>query len=384
VTTGRIRLNAFDRAHARLRADLDAAWARVSASGWYVGGPEVEAFEARFAAFTGVRNAVGVANGTDAIALALRALGVGAGDRVIVPALSAYPTTVGVVQAGATPLFVDVGEDGLIAPSAVERALGATPSVRAVVCVHLYGVCADAPALRALVGRRGVALVEDAAQAHLATRAGGGPGSWGDAAAWSFYPTKNLGAFGDAGAVTTADDAVAARLRRLRNYGQENRYEHVEVGFTSRLDPLQAAILMVKTAALEIETQRRREIGARYDRAFSDVGGALRPLPIPAGCVPNRHLYPVLVASAGDRPAFQAHLDARGVETLIHYPIAMPDQRASDPAWSAGEAFPVARSICERVVSLPVHPDLTDDEVERVTAAVLTWAGASLSARGPA
>jgi dTDP-4-amino-4,6-dideoxygalactose transaminase len=245
--------------------------------------------------------------------------------------------------------------------------------------VHLYGACADAAALRALVAGRGVALVEDAAQAHLAMRAGSRAGSWGDAAAWSFYPTKNLGALGDAGAVTSADDAVAARLRRLRNYGQENRYEHVEIGFNSRLDPLQAALLVAKMAALEGETRRRRAIGARYDDAFADLGRALRPLPVPAGCEPNRHIYPVLVAAAGDRAAFAAHLDARGVETLIHYPIAMPDQRASDPAWSAGGTFPVARSICERVVSLPVHPDLTEDEVEQVVAAVVAWA----ALRGP-
>jgi dTDP-4-amino-4,6-dideoxygalactose transaminase len=370
-----VSFNGLDRAYVRLRAGLDAAWARVAASGWYVGGPEVEAFESRFAKHVGAAHAVGVANGTDALALALRALGVKAGDRVVVPAVSAYPTTVGVVQAGATPLFVDVGPDALISVEGVERALAAGP-VAAVVCVHLYGNCADGAALRELVSSHGTALLEDAAQAHGATRGGQAAGSWGHAAAWSFYPTKNLGALGDAGAVTAGDPAVAARLRRLRNYGQETRYEHVEIGFNSRLDPLQAAILSVKLEALDEETRRRREIGARYDRAFADLGPALRPVPLPPGGQPNRHLYPVLVAAAADRPAFQGHLAAQGVETLIHYPIAMPDQRASDPAWSRGAEFPTARSICGRVVSLPVHPDLTDDEVEHVIAAVSGWPGA--------
>ncbi len=299
--------------------------------------PEVETFEARFAAFVGVAHAVGVGNGTDGIALALRGLGVGRGDQVIVPALSAYPTVVGVVQAGATPRFVDVGEDGLIDPAAVARALD--QSVRAVVCVHLYGSCADAVALLDLTAGRHVALLEDAAQAHGAMRAGQGAGTWGAATAWSFYPTKNLGAFGDAGAVTCVDDDLAARLRRLRNYGQQNRYEHVEEGFNSRLDPLHAAVLVVKLAALDSENRRRREIGDRYDQAFASLG-RVRPLPVPPACRPNRHLYPVLIDAASRRPLFQAALARRGIETLIHYPIAMPDQRASDPRMVRGSLLP--------------------------------------------
>jgi len=370
VASSKVPFSGLDRAYRRLRPELDAAWERVASSGWYVGGPEVEAFEARFAAFVGVPHAVGVANGTDAIALGLRALGVRPGDEVIVPALSAYPTTVGVVQAGATPRYVDVGEDGLIDPALVER--GLAPSVRAIVCVHLYGSCADARALVALAAGRDLPLLEDAAQAHGALRAGQRAGSWGAAAAWSFYPTKNLGALGDAGAVTCADDAMAARLRRLRNYGQQNRYEHVEPGINSRLDPLQAAMLAVRLGALEQETQRRRDIGARYDRAFAGLA-SVRPLPVPADGTSNRHLYPVLISDASRRPAFQADLGQRGIETLIHYPIAMPDQRASARAWSGDRDFPVARSICERVVSLPLHPDLADEEVERVIEAVVGW-----------
>jgi dTDP-4-amino-4,6-dideoxygalactose transaminase len=361
----------LDRAYRRLQAGIDGAWARVAAGGWYVGGPEVAGFEERFAAYVGVPHAVGVGNGTDAIALALRALGVRRGDQVIVPALSAYPTTVGVVQAEAVPRFVDVGEDGLIDPALVEQAID--PSVRAVVCVHLYGNCADAQSLRALCRDRGLALVEDAAQAHAATRAGQAAGTWGAASAWSFYPTKNLGALGDAGAVTCSDDGVATRLRQLRNYGQRNRYEHVETGFNSRLDPLQAAVLAAKLTDLDRETRRRREIGEAYDRAFFPLK-RVRPLPSPRDGAGNRHLYPVLVAAAADRPAFQAELTRRGIETLIHYPIAMPDQLASDRSWSGDRDFPVARSICERVISLPLYPDLAADEEARVIDAVIAWA----------
>jgi dTDP-4-amino-4,6-dideoxygalactose transaminase len=371
MAPSKVPFSGLDRAYRRLRAEIDAAWQRVAGSGWYVGGPEVEAFETRFADFVGVPHAVGVANGTDAIALGLRALGIRPGDEVIVPALSAYPTTVGVVQAGAVPRYVDVGADGLIDPALVERAL--EPAVRAVVCVHLYGSCADGAALAGLAAARGVVLLEDAAQAHGAARAGQRAGSWGAAGAWSFYPTKNLGALGDAGAVTCRDEAMAARLRRLRNYGQQNRYEHVEEGVNSRLDPLQAAILAAKLGALEEETRRRRDVGARYDRAFAELG-AVRPLPAPADGASNRHLYPVVVAEAARRSAFQAELAQRGIETLIHYPIAMPDQRASAPAWSGDRTFPVARSICERVVSLPSHPDLTDEEVGRVIEEVVDWA----------
>lgn len=368
-----VRFNSLERSYLRSRDQLDAAWARVASGGWYVGGPELEAFEAEFASFTGTRQAVAVANGTDAIALALRAVGVQGGQRVMVPALSAYPTTVGVVQAQATPVFVDVGADGLIDPQAVEQAFEEDGPVAAVVAVHLYGNCADMQSLAAICSRRGVVLVEDAAQAHGVTRDGRLAGTWGRAAAWSFYPTKNLGAMGDGGAVTCAEGDVADRLKRLRNYGQTNRYEHVEVGFNSRLDPLQAALLRVKLKYLHAENMKRREIAAKYDVALHALRGTIEPILPPSGCEPNRHLYPVLAASGPLRDRFQAHMQAAGVETLIHYPIAMPDQRASDPRWSRGRGFPQARSICSRVLSLPIHPDLTDDEVGHIADALRAW-----------
>jgi dTDP-4-amino-4,6-dideoxygalactose transaminase len=355
----------------RQHAEILAATMRVLGSGWYIGGPEVVGFERAFAIAAGLPFAIGVANGTDAIALALRALGIGAGDLVIVSALSAYPTTVGVRQAGATPTFVDVDAHGLIDVAEVACALSS--GVRAVVCVHLYGNCADTTALRRLTRERGVALVEDCAQAHGASRDGVAAGAAGDVAAWSFYPTKNLGALGDAGAVTCGDEATAQRLMRLRNYGQQNRYEHVELGFNSRLDPLQAAILSAKLPNLEAENSRRRVVGKHYDSELSSLD-KLAPVPVPPHSVPNRHLYPVLLASREARSGFQAFLAERGIETLIHYPIAMPDQKASDPAWSNDRRFPRARQFCETVVSLPCHPDLTDEQVEEVIAAVHAWA----------
>ena len=354
----------------RQESEIAAAIARVVASGWYVGGPEVAAFERAFARAAGLPFAVGVANGTDAIALALRALGIGRGDVVVVPALSAYPTTVGVLQAEAIPAFVDVDRHGLMDVAAVERLL---PSgVRAILCVHLYGNCANTTVLLGLAKQHGIALVEDCAQAHGASRDGIPAGAAGDVAAWSFYPTKNLGALGDAGAVTCADEAMSLRLARLRNYGQQNRYEHIERGFNSRLDPLQAAILSAKLVHLESENARRRAIGQHYDQALANCPD-LVPLPVPPNSIPNRHLYPVLLPSHDLRGGFQAFLANHGIETLIHYPIAMPDQKASDLAWSGGRDFPQARMICSQVVSLPCHPDLSDQQVDEVIAVALQW-----------
>ena len=356
--------------HKRFLDDVNAAVARVIASGWYIGGPEVEGFERAFAKLAGLPFAVGVANGTDAIAIALRAIGIGRGDVVAVPALSAYPTTVGVRQAEATPAFVDVDAHGLLDVRKLEEL--PMERVRAVLCVHLYGNCADVVALRRFAEKHGVALVEDCAQAHGASRDGFAAGAAGDIAAWSFYPTKNLGALGDAGAVTCKDATTAARVARLRNYGQQNRYEHVEPGFNSRLDPLQAAILSTKLVHLESENTRRRAIGRRYDQAFAGYD-AIALLPVPPNAVPNRHLYPILLPSSEQRGAFQALLADRGIETLVHYPIAMPDQKASEAAWSGDRDFPQARSLCQRIVSLPCHPELSDQQVEDVVAAVSSW-----------
>ena len=355
----------------RLKPQIDAAVARVLASGWYIGGPEVAAFESAFARAMELPFSVGVANGTDAIALGLRALGIGRGDSVLVPALSAYPTTVGVLQAEATPVFVDVDEHGLMDVAAVEALL--PERVRAILCVHLYGNCADIIKLGQLADQHGLAMMEDCAQAHGASRDGVRAGARGQVASWSFYPTKNLGALGDAGAVTCGDEATAGRLARLRNYGQRNRYEHVERGVNSRLDPVQAAILTAKLEFLESETDRRREIARRYDDHLALTPDRIAPLPVPPRAISNRHLYPVLLPSSAERDGFQAFLAERGIETLIHYPVAMPDQQASDSQWSGGRDFPQARKISSRVVSLPCHPDLAEHQVDEVIAALRAW-----------
>ncbi len=371
----RVAFNSLSRQHARMAGELEEAARRVLASGWYIGGPEVERFEQEFAQFAGAPHAVGVANGTDAIALALRAGGVQPGDEVIVPALSAYPTTVGVYQAGAIPVFVDVQPgDGLIDVDAVSAAIG--PRTRAVVPVHLYGTPCRMPSLAALTSSRGLILVEDCAQAHGAAYAGQKVGTRALAAAWSFYPTKNLGAVGDAGAVTTTDPAVAETLRRIRNYGQRNRYEHVERGWNSRLDPLQAAFLSVKLRYLEQDNLRRVKIAERYSRAFEGLS-VLSVLQVVPEARSSRHLYPVVTRSEEERVSLQRSLTEGGVETLIHYPIAMPDQRATPEDWRGRGEWPNARKLARTVLSLPLYPELEDVEVDQVIDRVEEWARAS-------
>jgi len=330
---------------------------RVIASGWFVLGPEVEAFEREFADASRVAHAVGVGTGTDAITLILRALDIGPGDEVITPPLSAAYSALAVMMAGARPVFADIDPERLtIDPRAVEAAI--TPRTRALLPVHLYGQAADMRPLEAIASRHGLALVEDAAQAQLATEGGRPIGSIGIAAATSFYPTKNLGALGDGGAVLTRDAALAARVKRLRNGGQTSRYHHEEPGANSRLDEMQAAILRARLAFLPRWTARRRAIGASYRDALA--GRALHvPREFDAGHV--YHLFPVLTPH---RDRFQAHMREQGVETLIHYPVPIPRQPALASANPA--MCPVADRVCAEVVSLPMYPALTDEAVTAV------------------
>src|SRR5215204_2960380 len=292
---------------------------RVIASGWFVLGPEVEAFEAEFAAASRVAHAVGVGTGTDAITLILRALDIGAGDEVITPPLSAAYSALAVMMTGARPVFADIDPERLtLDPAATAAAI--TSRTRAILPVHLYGQAADMRPLEALAARHNLALVEDAAQAQLATSDGRPIGSIGIAAATSFYPTKNLGALGDGGAVLTGDSQLAARVKRLRNGGQTSRYQHLEAGANSRLDELQAAILRARLAFLPQWTAKRRAIASRYRAALT--GSALHvPREFDAGHV--YHLFPVLAIR---REAFQTHMAEDGVETLIHYPVPIPRQ----------------------------------------------------------
>ena len=344
--------------------EIKAAIDRVIASGWFILGPEVEAFEREFAAASQVPHAVGVNTGTDAIALIFRGLGIGPGDEVITSPLSAAYSALAIMMAGATPVFADIDPERLtLDPRAAEAAI--TPRTRAIMPVHLYGQAADMRAFEAIASQHHLALVEDAAQAHLATADGRPIGTAGIAAATSFYPTKNLGALGDGGAVLTRDAGLAARIKRIRNGGQSSRYHHDEFGVNSRLDEMQAAILRARLRHLPAWTAKRRAIAARYRAALT--GAALHvPREFDAGHV--YHLFPVL---SEQRERFQAHMKERGVETLIHYPVPIPRQpalEATSPAMCA-----IADRVCAQVVSLPMYPGLTDEQISAVSDAAATF-----------
>ena len=344
-------------AYDELRDELDAAALRVLHSGWYVLGPEVEAFEAEFADWVGTEHAVGCASGLDALVLALRALGVGPGDEVIVPSNTYIATWLAVSAVGATLVPVEPDETThAMRPDAVEAAV--TPRTAVVLCVHLHGRVAYARELRALCDGRGLALVEDAAQAHGAR----GAGRTGDVAAFSFYPSKNLGAHGDAGAITTSDAAIADRVRMLRNYGSRERYLNEERGLNSRLDPLQAAMLRVKLRHVAAWNDRRRALAARYAAGLAGTGLVL---PEDAG---DDHVWHLYVVRSEGRDALRDALDAAGVATLVHYPV--PPHRSPAYADHALGPFPVAERLAGEVLSLPIGPHLPASAVDRVCDAV--------------
>jgi dTDP-4-amino-4,6-dideoxygalactose transaminase len=350
-------------AYEELREPLEAASHRVLASGWYVLGEEVEAFEQAWAAHVGADHCVGVGNGLDALHLTLRALDVGPGHEVIVPSHTFIATWLAVTYAGATPVPVEVNPATFNLDAAkVEAAI--TPRTRALVPVHLYGQPADLDPILEIADRRGLFVIEDAAQAHGARYRGRPVGSLGRAAAWSFYPGKNLGALGDAGAITTNDVALAARLRALRSYGAVRKYVHDEPGFNSRLDPLQAALLGVKLGHLDAWNQRRRAIAARYAEGLADLPGLVLPAVAP-GSDPVWHLY---VVRHPARDLLQQRLTAAGIGTLIHYPI--PCHRAGAYAALAGLDLPVAGWLASTVLSLPMGPHLGGPQQDRVIAAV--------------
>jgi dTDP-4-amino-4,6-dideoxygalactose transaminase len=345
-------------------SEIRSAIDRVLTRGWFILGPELEAFEAEFAAASGGRHAVGVGNGTDAIALTLRALDIGPGDEVITTPLSAAFSALAILMAGATPVFADIDPDRLtIDPAAVEAAI--TPRTAAILPVHLYGQAADLTPLNAIASRHHLVLVEDACQAHLATCEGRPVGTIGAAGAFSFYPTKNLGALGDAGAVLTNDASLADRLKRLRNGGQTDRYHHPEFGVNSRLDEMQAAVLRARLQRLPAWTARRRDLG-RWYRAQLE-GAAIS---VPGEHDPGHayHLFPV---RASDRDAFMAHLASQGIGSLIHYPIPIPRQLAF--AAAPPSSCPVADRVCREICSLPLHPYLSNDDADRVADAARAW-----------
>ncbi|MGC4085711.1 MAG: DegT/DnrJ/EryC1/StrS family aminotransferase [Vicinamibacterales bacterium] len=344
--------------------DVRQAIERVVSSGWYILGPEVAAFEAEFAAAAGAKHAIGVGNGTDALALILRGLGIGPGDEVITTPLSAAYTALAILMVGARPVFADIDPRRLtIAPDAVSAAI--TSRTKAIMPVHLYGQAAEMTALGAIASRHGLALVEDACQAHLATERGRPVGTIGVAGAFSFYPTKNLGALGDGGAIVTNDDALAASLRRLRNGGQTDRYHHLDAGINSRLDEMQAAILRARLPYLREWTAKRRALAALYRTALRDA---------PVRAVPEfdpGHVYHLFVVRTTARDRLQAHLAASGIETFVHYPVPIPRQPALTA--QAPTDCPESNRACDEVLSLPLHPGLATTDVEAVVASVCAF-----------
>ena len=352
---------------AALRAELDEAVARVLESGWFILGPEGEAFERELAAALGAREAVAVANGTDALALALRALGVGPGDEVVTTSISAAFTGLAVRMAGARPVFADVDPRTLtLDPESVAGAL--TPRTRAIVPVHLYGHPADMDPILTLARERGLAVLEDACQAHGALYRGRPVGTLageGGVGALSFYPTKNLGGLGDGGAVLVNDPGLAARLRQLRNGGQSDRYRHEVAGVNSRLDELQAALLRVGLRHLPAWTERRRALAAFYARELDGAGvEVLREQPY------ARAVFHLFVVRHSRRDALVAALAERGVGTLIHYPIPLHLQPAFASLGGRPGDRPVAETASAEILSLPLYPELTDEQAGRVVEAV--------------
>lgn len=343
---------------AGLTSALHEAAARVISGGRYVLGPELERFEEAFAARCGAARCVGVACGLDALQLALQALGVAPGDEVIVPSHTYIATWLAVSRIGARPVPVEPDPaTGCIDPGRLEAAC--TPRTRALVPVHMCGHPAPMADIVAVARARGLAVVEDCAQAHGATCDGRPVGGWGDAGAWSFYPGKNLGALGDAGAVTTDDPAVARRLRRLRNYGSERRYVHEERGANSRLDELQAALLSVKLGHLDAALARRRDVAAAYDRGLAGL-----PLRTPAR--PPGHAWHLYAVRTPRRDELLAHLGRCGVEALIHYPVPPHLQGAyADLGMRPGD-LPIAEAIAAQTLSLPMGPHLEPGQVDRV------------------
>ena len=359
-----VPLNDLRRVNAPHASALRAAYERVFSRGAYVLGEEVRSFELEFAGYCGTRECIGVANGSDALEIALRAVGVSAGDRVATVANAAMYSTLAIRAIGARPVYVDVDEATLtMAPAALE----AMPAeeLRALVVTHLYGRLADMAPIVAFARERGLPLVEDCAQAHGATRDGTRAGAFGTLATFSFYPTKNLGALGDGGAITTNDAALADIVRELRQYGWRGKYRvDREGGRNSRLDELQAAFLRAKLPSLDRENARRREIVNRY---ANDVRHpAIRP-PLPADVDNVAHLA---VIRTSHRDTLRAHLSERGVATDIHYPIADHRQRVSH---ASGITLPVTESACNEVLSLPCFPGMTDAEVDVVIEACNAW-----------
>jgi len=356
----------FKREIAAEGAELQAALEKVLSSGRYILGEEGTRFEESFAAACGCRHAIGVASGTDALFLVLKAWGVGQGDEVITVANTFAATALAIAYTGATPVFVDIASDShLIDPARIEAAV--TGRTKAIIPVHLYGQCADMDAIMAIAHRHGLSVLEDACQAHGALYRGRTAGSLGHAAAFSFYPTKNLGAYGDAGAVTTNDADLETKLRLLRNYGQTDRYHHVLKGYNSRLDELQAALLNAKLKRFTDWTARRQAIAGQYDGRLAGIN--LIPVKLTEG---STHVYHQYVIAVRERDGLQEYLKDKGIATLIHYPVPLHRQAAFADAHTAGDLRQTELR-ASQILSLPIHPWLDDQEVDFIIEAILAF-----------
>ncbi len=347
-----------------MHAEVSEAFARVLRGGRFILGPEVSSFEEEFASYCGVRHVIGVASGTDAIVLALKALGISPGDEVITTALSAPPTAVAVTLAGGRPLFVDIDPASrCIDPSEVEKSIG--PRTRFLLVVHLYGRLADMEALSRIAREHELLVVEDCAQAHGARAGNRSAGCWSRAGCYSFYPTKNLGAYGDGGAVVTGDAELAQRLRSLRDYGRVDRDLLAEIGMNSRLDELQAALLRVKLRRLEAWNRRRRELARRYQEGLADL-----PLDLPSWDGDEDHCFHLWVTGCEERDALRSYLGEKGIETAVHYPVPLHLQKPYLVGGRPVFSCPEAERFCARALSLPLYPYLSDREQEAVISAV--------------
>ncbi len=359
----------FEPQHAPLRAEMMAALGRVYDSYWYVLGDEVKQFEHEYAAFNHVSDCIGVANGLDALVLALRVLGVGPGDEVIVPSNTYIATWLAVTQVGATPVAVEPDPaTSNLDPARIAAAL--TSRTRAIVPVHLYGQCCRMTEIMALARQHGLHVVEDNAQSQGAAYDGQLAGSFGDLNATSFYPGKNLGALGDAGAVTTNRADLAQQVRVLRNYGSQQKYYNEVVGYNSRLDELHAAGLRVKLAHLPAWTRQRQQVAAWYDQHLAGIPG----LRLPAVAPGATHVYHLYVVHTARREALQQHLAAQGVGTMIHYPVPPHRQQAYAALALPAGAFPIAEELAATCLSLPMWPGMAEAQVQAVAAAIRAFA----------
>lgn len=357
---------------ASARDEIADAMTRVLDSGWYILGNEVTSFEAAYADYCRAKACVGVANGLDALELALLAMGVGEGDEVIVPSNTYIATWLAVSHVGAVPVPVEPDATYNIDPARIEAAI--TSRTKVILPVHLYGQAADMTAILDIARRHGLRVLEDGAQAHGARHDGVRLGAHGDAVAWSFYPGKNLGAMGDGGAVTTNDPEIADRLRVLRNYGSRVKYHNEVVGFNSRLDELQAAILAVRLNRLDAENAQRSRIAAIYDRGLKDSG-----LVLPSVATGSESVWHLYVVRTDDRDGLATFLREQGIATMIHYPIPPHLQPAYADLGIGEGSLPISEAIHREVLSLPIGPTTTEEQAQRVVDAVQGWAERRLS-----